>query len=70
MENDMEIRNPEKREIAPNAPNPLDRSGNRWLLDGVEITGFTLYCQRMYAQEEGGPWTRPKGGVSENSIDA
>lgn len=56
-----------EREIAPSAPNPL---GDRWLLDGQEITDTTLFEQRMYHMESMGTWTRPIGGGSQNSIDA
>jgi hypothetical protein len=62
------IENEEMREIAPEAPNPL-ANGN-WLIGGVEISDFTLRQQRLYAQETGGTWTRPKGGGSWNSVEA
>lgn len=61
------IENEEKREVAPDAPNPLE-NGN-FLLGGYEITNFILRQQRLYSQETCGTWTRPKGGGSWNSID-
>jgi hypothetical protein len=36
--------------------------GNQW------ITEYTLYNQRMYAQDENGNWTRPKSKESINSL--
>ena len=40
-----------------------------WLLEGKEITDFTLRHQRMYAKEPDGTWTRPKDGGSWNSLE-
>lgn len=64
----MKISNAEMREIAPSAP--IQINNERWLLNGVEITDTSLRQQRLYAQEEDGTWTRPKGGGSWNSINA
>ena len=64
----MKSSNLEMRETAPSAP--IRISNERWLLEGSEITDFTLRDQRMYHQEEDGTWTRPKGGGSWNSINA
>jgi hypothetical protein len=44
-----------------------DRNYDRWLVDGVDITGYTLREQRGYHQHPCGCWSRSPG--SSNSVD-
>jgi hypothetical protein len=43
-----------------------------WIWDIADyfITEYTLFSQRLYAQDENGNWTRPKNKDSTTSIDA
>lgn len=41
-----------------------------WTIDDYFITEYTLFNQRLYAQDENGNWTRPKDKDSVNSIEA
>jgi hypothetical protein len=47
---------------------PEDMGGDRWRVDGHEITGYSLREQRGYHQHSCGCWSRHEG--SDNSISA
>lgn len=59
------------REVVP-APVLLEEASNdwaeRWLVEGSEVTGYTLKQQRLYHHHRDGIWSRPKGGGSINSL--
>jgi len=40
-----------------------------WDIDDHWVTEYTLFQQRMYAQDENGNWTRPKSKESINSLE-
>lgn len=40
-----------------------------WDIDDYWITEYTLFNQRLYAQDSNGNWTRPKDKDSVNSIE-
>lgn len=40
-----------------------------WDIDDYWITEYTLFHQRLYAQDENGNWTRPKSKDSTNSLE-
>lgn len=56
------------REIVKVAPRKVSWPGDRWYIGKTTITGATLREQRMYHQHDCGRWSRPKGGVSVNSL--
>ena len=51
-------------------PRKISCEKDRWLVQGDVITGTTLREQRLYHQHTCGKWSRPVGGISENSISA
>lgn len=40
-----------------------------WDIGDHWVTEYTLFQQRMYAQDENGNWTRPKSKESRNSLE-
>jgi len=50
------------------APRPVSCADDRWIVDGQNVTGYTLRDQRGYYQHPCGCWSRSPG--STNSIDA
>ena len=56
------------REAARHKPRKISCEKDRWFVAGQTITGTTLREQRMYHQHFCGNWSRPIGGISENSI--
>jgi hypothetical protein len=50
------------------APRPVSCEEDRWMVDGKNITGFTLRQQRGYHKHPCGCWSRWPG--SSNSIEA
>lgn len=40
-----------------------------WDVSDYWVTEYTLFQQRLYAQDENGNWTRPKNKESTNSLD-
>ena len=56
------------REEVKVKPRKVSGSEDRWVIDGISITGYTLREQRLYQEHPDGLWSRPKGGVSENSL--
>lgn len=40
-----------------------------WDIGDGWVTEYTLYNQRLYAQDENGNWTRPKSKESVNSLE-
>ena len=43
---------------------PEDMGGDRWRVDGHEITGYTLRDQRGYSQHSCGCWSRHAGSFN------
>ncbi len=40
-----------------------------WDIGDYWVTEYTLFHQRMYAQDKNGNWTRPKSKESSNSLE-
>jgi|GEM_PF-2084048 len=57
-------------------PRKISCSDDMWMVTEVvngkqyksKCTGYALRHQRMYSEHEDGRWSRPKGGVSVNSL--
>ena len=57
------------REWVSEKNSPIELSNDRWLLDGVVITGCTLREQRGYYRHSNGVWSMPKDHESKNSLE-